>query len=181
MRLYIVRHGQTEWNVEKKIQGRFDTPLNETGKMQARETKNKLSNTNIDVIICSPLLRAKQTAEIINENRNIPVIYDDRIIERSFGEIEGIPIQDVDFYSFWDYYKNVQYKNAETMHDLFNRIYSFLEDIKIKYKNTDVLLVTHGGVGMPVECFFKGNIPRGSLMEIGLQLKNCEVKAYEFK
>lgn len=178
--IYIVRHGQTDWNVEKKVQGRFDNPLNETGLLQATETKNKLLNTNIDLIICSPLLRAKQTADIINENRNITIIYDDRIIERSFGELEGTQIEDIDFNSFWDYYKNIQYKSVESMQSLFDRIYDFLKDIEKKYKNKDILLVTHGGVGMPVDCFFQENIPEGSLMEAGLQLKNCEVKSYEF-
>ncbi len=67
------------------------------------------------------------------------------------------------------------------MKELFERIYSFLEDLQKEHKGKDILLVTHGGVGMPVECFFKDFVPEGSLMAGGLQLKNCEVKSYEFK
>lgn len=69
--IYITRHGQTDWNVQKKVIGKCDEPLNETGLNQAKETRNNLLNTNIDLIICSPLKRAKQAAEIINENRTI--------------------------------------------------------------------------------------------------------------
>ncbi len=178
MKIYVVRHGQTQWNLEKKIQGRADKPLNERGKLQAIETRKKLLNKNIDLIICSPLLRAIQTADIINKSRNIPIEYDNRVIERSFGELEGCQINAVDFNSFWDYYKNIGYKNVETMHELFERIYDFLKDIKNQYEDKDILIVSHGGVGMPIDCFFSNNIPKGSLIEAGLQLKNCEVKEY---
>ena len=91
-KLLFTRHGQTEWNVLGKVQGRADIGLNEKGKQQAEETRKTLENEKIDLIICSPLLRAKQTAEIINKNRNIPIIYDDDIIERDFGEFEGIKL-----------------------------------------------------------------------------------------
>ena len=96
--IYVTRHGQTNWNLEKKVMGRCDEPLNDKGKSQALETKNKLLDVGIDLIICSPLLRTKQTAEIINGNRNIPVIYDDRIIERDFGEFEGMQVDNFDFH-----------------------------------------------------------------------------------
>lgn len=75
MSIFIVRHGQTDLNLKKKIQGRVDSPLNESGKKQASETREKLLNVNIDLIICSPLLRTKETANIINKDRNIPIIY----------------------------------------------------------------------------------------------------------
>lgn len=181
MSIYVVRHGETKLNLLKKIQGRIDEPLNDTGKMQAIEARKKLLDVNIDLIICSPLLRAKETANIINENRNIPIIYDDKIIERGFGELEGGSIQQVDFNSYWDYYKNLQDNNIESMHQLFDRVYLFLENIINKYENKNILIVSHGGVGMPIDCFFSNNIPKGSLLEAGLQLKNCEVKKYDFK
>ena len=61
MKLYVVRHGQTEWNILKKMQDSVDIPLNEKSKEQAYETKSNLENIDFDIIICSPLLRAKQT------------------------------------------------------------------------------------------------------------------------
>ncbi len=176
--IYITRHGQTNWNVQKKVMGRCDEPLNNTGINQAIETKNNLSNIDIDLIICSPLLRAKQTANVINENRNIPIVYDDRIIERDFGEFEGMQTSDFDFNGYWDYYKNEQYQQAENIQMFFERIYNFLNDIVKKYNGKNVLIVAHGGVSIPVACFFNENIPTGSLVEAGLVLGNCQVATY---
>lgn len=176
--IYITRHGQTNWNVQKKVMGRCDEPLNNTGINQAMETKNALSNTDIDLIICSPLLRARQTAEIINEDRYIPIIYDDRIIERDFGEFEGLETKDFDFNSYWDYYKNEQYQQAENIQVFFERIYNFLSDIIENYSDKNVLVVAHGGVSIPVACFFNKNTPKGSLIEAGLVLGNCQVLSY---
>ena len=93
MKIYVTRHGQTDWNVQGKTQGRADIELNEVGIKQAKQTKEELKNIDIDLIICSPLKRAKKTAEIINEGRNIPIIFDDQIIERNFGEFEGEKIK----------------------------------------------------------------------------------------
>ncbi len=89
MKLLLTRHGQTDWNVAGKVQGTTDIELNETGKKQAKKTGEKLLDYNIDVIIASPLKRAKRTAEIIRGNRNIPILLDEGIKERCFGEFEG--------------------------------------------------------------------------------------------
>lgn len=102
MGILLTRHGQTEWNVLGKVQGRADIELNEKGIKQAQETGEVLKNEKIDLIICSPLIRAKQTAKIINENKNIPIIYDEDIIERDFGEFEGINKSDFDFEGYWN-------------------------------------------------------------------------------
>lgn len=176
--IYITRHGQTNWNVQKKVMGRCDEPLNETGLNQAEETRNNLMNTDIDLIICSPLKRARQTAEIINRDRNIPIIYDERIIERDFGEFEGMETKNFDFHGYWNYYKNMQFESAENIQVFFKRVYDFLEDITEKYKDKNVLLVAHGGISIPVACFFNGNIPEGSLVDAGLVLGNCQVASY---
>ncbi len=179
MKVYVVRHGQTEWNVQKKVMGRVDAPLTEIGIEQANEVSKNLENIDIDLIICSPLKRAKQTAEIINNNKNVPIIYDDRIIERYFGNLEGVSIDSINFNEYWDYYKNLNDNNIETMQEMFKRIYDFLDIIKEKYEDKNILLVTHGGVGMPINCYFQNSIPKGSLKEKGFQLKNCELKEYE--
>ena len=176
--IYITRHGQTDWNVQKKVMGRCDEPLNENGINQATKTRDKLLNSDIDLIICSPLVRARQTAEIINKDRNIPIIFDERIIERDFGEFEGKQTKDFDFHGYWNYYKNEQYQSAENIQVFFKRIYDFLEDITKEYEDKNILLVTHGGVSIPVQCFFNKNIPNGSLVEAGLVLENCEVASY---
>ena len=81
MKIYIVIHGQTKCNVENKYNCRLDEDINEMGIEQAKQAREKVKKLNIDLIICSPMKRTKHTCEIINVN-NIPVIYDDRLIER---------------------------------------------------------------------------------------------------
>ena len=85
MEILLTRHGQTEWNLLKKVQGKADIELNEKGVKQAEETRDSLKNEEIDLILCSPLKRAIQTAEIINQGRNIKMIIDERVSERDFG------------------------------------------------------------------------------------------------
>lgn len=176
--IYVTRHGQTDWNTLRKVMGHCDIPLNEQGISQANTMKETLKNVNIDLIICSPLIRTKQTALILNEVLNIEIVYDDRIIERDFGEFEGLETKDFDFWGYWDYYKNSKYVTAENIQDFFNRIYAFLEDMEKNYHDKNILLVTHGGVSIPIACYFNKNIPEGPLVEKGLVLGNCEIKSF---
>lgn len=176
MKIFLVRHGQTDWNVQHKVQGKADIDLNNTGIAQASETSQKLINTQIDLVICSPLKRAMQTAQIINKGRNIPIIYDERISERDFGEMEGKRQEEFDFKGFWSYQKNIKYESAENIQDFFNRIYAFIDDITTKYSNMNILLVNHGGVSIPVDCYFNG-IPKDDDL-LKLVAKNAEIKEY---
>lgn len=178
MKIYVIRHGQTEWNVLKKVQGKADISLNEKGIEQAIQTKKELDNEKIDLIICSPLKRAKETAQIINENRNIPIIFDDRISERDFGEFEGMPTTEFDFEGFWSYKANKEYSRAENIVKFFKRIYNFLDSIKKEYPNKNVLIVSHGGVSIPIKCYFSEIPDMYSLL--GLCLGNCEIAKYEY-
>ena len=90
MKIYYVRHGQTDWNLAQKMQGgESEKDLNATGIKQAQKTKQELENVKYDIIIRSPMHRAEQTADIINEDRNVEIIVDERLRERRLGEFEG--------------------------------------------------------------------------------------------
>ena len=89
MKLYIVRHGETEWNKARRIQGQVDIPLNEFGRRLARKTAKGLSDITFDLCYSSPLSRARETAALLLEGRDTPVIEDARISEMAFGEYEG--------------------------------------------------------------------------------------------
>lgn len=178
MEILLTRHGQTKWNVLGKVQGRADIELNEEGIKQAEETGKVLENENIDLIICSPLKRAKQTAQIINKNRNIPIIYDKDIIERDFGEFEGMNKTDFDFAGYWSYKQNYEYEKAENIKNFFERVYKFLDRIKVQYTDKKVLIVAHGGISIPVNCYFNGIPEDNNLLK--LVLRNCEVAKYEY-
>ena len=89
MKIIFVRHGQTNLNNPKRMQGISDLELNDNGIEQANNIRKVIENKNIDIIIVSPLKRAIQTAEIINVNMQKEVIIDERIMETNFGNLEG--------------------------------------------------------------------------------------------
>lgn len=91
MKLYIIRHGETDWNVALRLQGREDIPLNTTGIKQAEACGAAMSSVKLDLIISSPLQRAYRTAEIIQSyQENTPVLADSLFIERDFGNLSGM-------------------------------------------------------------------------------------------
>lgn len=176
MNLYIVRHGQTDGNVYKIMDGVRDIDLNETGIEQAKLTREQIKNIKFDLIICSPLSRTKHTMQIINVN-NYPVIFDDRIKERDCGEFTGKGFDSLNRDLYWNYYDETKYEKAESIPVFFSRIHGFLDDIKENYKDNTILLVTHEGVTKAINCYFNGIPEDGNLQGLGLQ--NCEVKEYK--
>ena len=92
---YFLRHGQTDWNVAGRFQGHTDIPLNEAGLAQARAAAEALAACRIDLIVASPLIRARKTAEIVAEQLQRPLLFDDELKERHFGSLEGLIVNDV--------------------------------------------------------------------------------------
>ena len=90
MKIYVVRHGQTDWNFMNKLQGQTDIELNDIGREQARNAAELMKGKKVDLIISSPLKRARETANIINNNYNLSIIEDNRIMERYYGKSEGL-------------------------------------------------------------------------------------------
>ena len=188
MEILVTRHGQTDWNVLEKIQGQTDIELNDTGRQQAEETGKSIRNENIDLIITSPLKRAKETAEIINRNFNVTIIEDNRLMERKFGKSEGLTKSDIrklkeinpEINDVWNYNINIDFNDMETMEDFCNRIYEFLDDIIENYKDKNILLVTHGGVSVPIKCYFM-KYPLENLVDRDAikGLKNCEIAKFK--
>ena len=176
MKIYVLRHGQTSWNVDGRIQGKQDIELNEIGIRQAYEAKEKFNMLNIDLIMCSPLKRTKKTAEIINQDKNVDIIYKKELIERDLWDFEGkgYDIEEGDIY---DYYKNESKMKIEPVVDLCSRINKLLTDIKNNYKNNTILLVTHSGTARAIEAYFYGIDKNGKLPPENLE--NCEIREYE--
>ncbi len=177
MSLFVVRHTQTDWNKEHKAQGKVNIGLNKTGIQEAEELAKKIEDYDIDLIISSPLKRATQTAQIINRNKNIPIIYDDRISERDFGEFEGQKPEVYISKGFWDYNKNVKYEKAESIKPFFRRIYGFLNQVEKRKAKKNILLVTHGAVSIAIEAYYNGIQEDKSLAK--LALKHGEIKEYK--
>ena len=179
MKLYVIRHGQTDWNINRLIQGQTDIALNEAGFRQAEDARKALSGVSLDVVFTSPLVRARRTAEIICRDRDLPVFVDDRLQERSYGELEGTDREAFPYNELWEYDRNLILRDVEPVKLFFQRVYSFLDEISLKYLDKNVLLVTHTGVLKAVECYANGMLPD---KEIGPFIpENARVSEYCLK
>jgi len=162
MIIYLIRHGQTDWNKGRKLQGRTDIPLNENGRAVAQLTREGLKDIAFDMAFTSPLKRARETAEIILTGRNIPIIDDERVIEVNFGEYEGCDFDLPDEYIqnfFSAPEKYVSIHGTESMESIFARMNSFLQDL---YQNPElqdktILVSTHGAALSGLLTLIKGN------------------------
>jgi valyl-tRNA synthetase len=149
--ILFLRHGQTDWNLKSIMQGLQETEINETGRKQAESKIEIVKDFNPDIIISSPLKRTVDTAKIIS-NGEFEVITDKRIIERSYGDIEGLHISEIqkkypDAESFTKEGGGVPYlikaPGVETYKKVFERTEDFLKDIVKKYKGKRVVIMSH--------------------------------------
>lgn len=173
MKVYIVRHGEVPHNALKQYNNENED-LNENGIRQANELKEKIKNINYDIIISSPLLRAKHTAQIINVN-NKKILINDKLKERDPGDLSGKPLTVTNRDEYWNYNTTIRYGTSENIREFFKRIYNFLEDLK-KEDYESVLIVAHSGVSKAFNGYFEG-IKEGMFLDRGL--RNCEIKEYE--
>lgn len=152
MNIYLLRHGETDWNKEGRIQGHTDIPLNRNGRMQIAQTAKGLAGIcpNIDLMICSPLVRARESAEIAAKSLRYPIdqiIVEPMLIERCFGEAEGLTVEERA-----RRYPNYQYSDTgyrfpgiEEYDDLMKRARTALERImEISRNRENILAVSHG-------------------------------------
>jgi broad specificity phosphatase PhoE len=154
MKIYIARHGQTDLNKQKVLQGsRTDHSLNETGIKQAEELSKNLSGSSFDIIFSSTLKRAKETAEIVNKKFNVPLMIDERLVERDFGNLSGRSWEQIKSDPSWtvqneETSQNYDYSpfGGETSEDVKSRLLSFLENLKKEYQGKKILIISHGGV-----------------------------------
>lgn len=177
MKLYAIRHGKTDWNVRRVMQGRVDVPLNDQGLAQAREAKENLRGYAFDRVFVSPQIRTMQTARIVTEGRNVPVIPEEALRERSYGVYEGKSRDDFCYEDFWNWEKDVSYENAESIRAFFGRVWPFLDSLKNRYPGEKILLVTHGGVIRAIECYAHPDMMNDQL---GRWLPgNCSILEYD--
>lgn len=174
MKIYVLRHGQTDGNKIEMMQGNLDMELNEEGRAQALEARSKLSKLGIDFIICSPLKRTRETALIACPNT--PIIYDNRLRSRNHGEFMGMKRDEINLKEYWNIRANKQYKEAESVQALYDRVVSLLEDIKKKYSDKTVLLVTHSGITRILYYYFHGIPEDGDLTEY--ESVNASIEEY---
>ncbi|MFD1851025.1 histidine phosphatase family protein [Oceanobacillus bengalensis] len=144
-KICFVRHGETEWNALGKIQGKTDIPLNQMGIKQAEQCAAYLNPSDFDLLISSPLKRARQTADIINNKLNLPIVEMADFAERSFGVAEGMTLKERQ-----EKYQNRNFPNEEKIEPFTDRVLSGIQNINAAYPNQSVLLVAHGAVIMTI-------------------------------
>ena len=154
MELYLIRHSQTDWNVQRRLQGKTDTLLNAYGEDIARKTGNGLKDVEFKAAFCSPLKRARQTAELILENREVPILFDKRLEEISFGIYEGFSVLEESehvlpeefSYFFKAPHKYEPPEGGEGFREVLHRLNAFLEELYQNplYTNEKILICTHG-------------------------------------
>ncbi|GHU08483.1 hypothetical protein FACS189431_4820 [Alphaproteobacteria bacterium] len=176
--IYFVRHGQTDWNKQGRAMGRTDQPLNDEGRKQAEQAREKLKGKKIDLILSSPLKRAKETAEIINKDFNVPIIFRDELVERNFGEREGKISTPEDYEDNWDYEKSLT-DTGESVKEIFERVHSLIDEIKEKYAGKNILVASHGGVARAFRFYFEKMPEDGKLAKY--TTPNSEIIEYSFE
>ncbi len=186
MRIYIMRHGETDWNKAFKLQGQTNTELNENGRHLARLTAEGLKDTRFDYAFSSPLNRAYETAKIVLNGSPVEIVKDNRLLEVSFGEYEGTVgydrAPDSPIKKFFD--KPEEYiadKGAESFEELFERAGSFLSEVIFPLAKeapaANVLISGHGALNKAL----MAKLLSTDLKDFwgGAVQKNCAVSIFE--
>lgn len=178
--IYLMRHGQTDWNLTKRLQGQTDIPLNETGRLMAEEASLKFGDIPVDICYCSPLCRARETAELFLKGKKVEIISDDRLKEMSFGVLEGATgyREDPECEAYPLFHTPESYlgvEGGETIDQLNERTGAFLREVAIPESNQGktVLIVAHGGVNCSL-CSQVRGIPKNDFWKP--LMKNCQLE-----
>lgn len=174
-KLYLTRHGETEWNLEGRIQGQKDSSLTKLGKNQAMWLGNRLNEINIDMIISSSSGRAVSTAEIIRGDRDIEIVHNDNLREINIGEWEGMLHSEIEYYyreeqyNFWNFPHLYKPIGGETFLQVLTRVSKEVEEIISKYQGNNILIVTHAIVLKALFTYFENkelkDLWRGAFMK----------------
>lgn len=183
--IYLTRHGETEWNIEKRLQGRGDSPLTENGIQRAKELRDRIKNIDIDVIYSSPIKRALNTANILRGNKNIDIVTDDSLMEMCFGDYEGKKIDIVQEENpSWDINLIMQGNveicapNGENLKEVRERISKLMNKIIAENMGKSILIVTHGITLKALMYYFKDKdvnsevMGQATLTKINIDEKN---------
>ena len=176
--LYLVRHGETDWNRERRFQGHADQPLNDAGREQARELAERLAGEQIDAVYSSDLRRARETAEILAAQLDAEVVALRELREIDVGSWQGLSWPEIeelhpDGAERWRR-DGHGWESGETYEQLGERIVRALGEIAARHPRQRVLVVGHGGTVRATRAFVEGVSvveSRGRSPAIG----NCEV------
>jgi probable phosphoglycerate mutase len=181
MILYVARHGETDYNAAGRYCGRTDLPLNDTGIIQARELANRVRDMTFDIVISSPMLRARQTADIVCGALDMTYGVCGQFVERNMGVYEGLTKDEAKerYPDLWNRQCTVKADDApdggETIRQACGRIDEGLDNIRRKHSDKIVLLICHGFAARAVNRYCR-NLPFEDMA--GFVLGNCEIVKY---
>jgi len=176
MEIYVTRHGQTIANQKQCMCGRRrGYSLTEQGIEQAKKAGILVDELNYDMVICSPLERTKITCDIVNTKNKI-VLEDKRIMERDCGIMEGQPKDKFDYAHYWNYNYELDVEGMEPIKKFAQTVWEFLDEIKQRYPDGKILIVTHNGVCRMIGAYCNG-IPEDGDLNLYAH-DNCEIKSY---
>lgn len=180
MIIYLVRHGETDANKNKIMQGRTENlQLNENGIRQATNLKNKLKDVKFDICFTSPLIRAWSTAMILVGDR-VEIKEDERLIERYLGTLENKDRKLYDVSKYWDYDLNSNDNEVEPIKEIFERCNNFINYLKENYDdNTTILIVSHSAITRCLHHIIKRSNLNKNLLDF--KIENCYCNKYELK
>lgn len=152
--LYVTRHGETTWNVQGLVCGRADVPLTEKGRQQAKALADKVATLEVPVtkIIHSPLQRAKDTAQVVADKIDLPLVADARLMEMDFGAYDGMPSNETIFQEARLEF-GVRFPEGESLFDMYARVVPVLQECLADEENT-YLLVCHNALIRAINAYF---------------------------
>ena len=175
MKLYLTRHGQTDWNTKRLVCGRAEARLTDLGRAQAAEMAEAVAATDVSVILSSPLERARETAGIVSARIGVPIQIEPLLIEQDFGSYEGRSVTDPEYKRnrenlFW------RFPGGETTAHVLARSYTVIDRVRREYAGKAVLLVTHGCLCRAARTYFV-EVPPGEFY--AFYMNNCQLLEFE--
>jgi len=185
VKIFVVRHGETELNNQGRYLGSLNPVLNGQGIRQAKELIELFEEVELDVIYTSPLIRCRQTTDIFNRNFKLPVVVAEDLKERNVGVYEGLTKEEVrsEFPDLWA--KNITRvwndapDGGESIEEVRERVFGFFDQIRESSDAENILIVTHGFVSKMINYYFNQGISEDEFFEF--KLGNGEFKSFSLK
>ncbi|WP_144550961.1 phosphoserine phosphatase 1 [Bacillus mycoides] len=160
--LYVTRHGKTEWNIAKRMQGRKNSNLTDTGMLQAKQLGEHIKDIPLQAIYSSPSGRTMHTAELIKGERSIPIIADEHFYEINMGSWEGQMLADLEaqypeeVHTFWNEPHRFCSTSGESFYDVYNRVIEGVNLLLEKHRGEHILIVSHAAAAKLLVGHFAG-------------------------
>lgn len=182
--IYLVRHGETQWNAQKRIQGQADSPLTEEGRKQAKQVAMRVKNLGITHLVSSDLGRAVETADIIASVLNLPIQTDKRLRELNMGILEGkcvdqlTPEEDLIRRSPLSGTPDARIPEGESMQELADRLHAAINDLRALPKGSIPLVVCHG---LALGCLIGTVMGLPAHAPRRIRLRNCSLSRIDYQ